>query len=235
MNPYTIQQWLFDEAMGKFEIDLGESGIQYHHVKDLHIDPNWDLNYSRDRGDDQLRSIVSSLYNKNDNEVLISHGGQEALYLLYNSLLTPGDHVITFTPGWQQSWEVPEQLGANVDRIPLNSADDYRIDWGAIDSMICGQTKLLILNYPNNPTGQHLDEDDWHRLAAIVDKYDFYVVNDEEYVQEFSKSIVNRVAHSFFKRPYSQSRNRLPLVRSFHRQDDQVRHQEFRKLHCRCL
>ena len=83
IRTYTIQQWLFEEARGSFDIDLGESGIQYHHLGDLQPDPEFDLDYSQDRGNETLRAQIGDLYGSNPENVIITHGSQEALYLFY--------------------------------------------------------------------------------------------------------------------------------------------------------
>ena len=101
ISTYTIQEWLFEEAQGAFEIDLGESGIQHHYLSDLAPDPAFDLNYSQDRGDERLRQRIGELYGAGPDNVIITHGSQEALYLFYGCHLGPDDHVITFTPVWQ--------------------------------------------------------------------------------------------------------------------------------------
>ena len=120
ISNYKIQDWLFQEADGKFEIDLAESGIQYHHFHDLDLTENYHLNYSLDSGDNTLRKIIADKYGVDFSQVMVTNGSQEALYILYQTLLNPNDHVITFSPGWQQSWDVPVALGAKVDVIDLS-------------------------------------------------------------------------------------------------------------------
>ena len=72
INTYAIQQWLFDEAQGAFDIDLGESGIQYHLLGDLHADPAFDLNYSQDRGNENLRTEIGDLYGASKDQVIVA-------------------------------------------------------------------------------------------------------------------------------------------------------------------
>ena len=155
IRTYTIQKWLFEEAQGAFDIDLGESGIQYHHLRDLKPDPEFDLNYSQDRGCPKLRARVGEMYGTEPENVIITHGSQEALYLFYGCHLGPGDHVITLTPGWQQSWEVPLHLGADVTKIALARELNYAVDWNTLaDSLRCLthekalQTWRALFNYP---------------------------------------------------------------------------------------
>lgn len=190
---YTIQKWLFDTAEGKFDVDLGESGIQFHYFQDLKIERNYDLNYSLDRGSHELREVIASLYGVKSNQVLITHGTQEALYCYYHSVVRPGDHVICFAPGWQQFWEIPRTLGAEVSMIKLSAENDFAIDWSQVESVVRPNTKLMIVNSPNNPTGRMFTEDDWSALATLAKKHSFNVINDEEYQLDFSRSVYHRI------------------------------------------
>ena len=194
ISTYTIQQWLFDEAQGAFDIDLGESGIQYHHLRDLEPDPGFDLNYSQDRGDGRLRQAIGEMYGAGPENVIITHGSQEALYLFYECHLGPEDHVITFTPGWQQSWEVPVHLGAQVTKIALQQEDGYAIDWDAVSESMRDNTRLLILCSPNNPLGTALSESDWEQLERLRAKRGLPVLIDEEYLTDYRGSVFGRVS-----------------------------------------
>lgn len=80
---YTIQEWLFNEAKGKFKFDLAESGVQFQYVKDLSIDDNWCLDYSYDRGCEDLRELIKSQYTSDTASLnaVVTHGAQEALYI----------------------------------------------------------------------------------------------------------------------------------------------------------
>jgi aspartate/methionine/tyrosine aminotransferase len=192
INLYTIQQWLFAEAEGRFEIDLAESGIQYHHLHDLSLQNNYDLNYSLDRGKLALREIVANIYTRPIEQVLITNGAQEGLYLFYQTFIKSGDHVITFSPGWQQSWEVPLSLGAKVSQIKLDSKNGYKIDVNEVKNCIQKTTKLLILNNPNNPTGTALDRETQDKLIALCRQNNIFILCDEEYFTDYPNSMVNQ-------------------------------------------
>jgi len=194
IRTYTIQEWLFEEAQGAFEIDLGESGIQHHYLRDLAPDPEFDLNYSQDRGDERLRQRIGELYGAGPENVIITHGSQEALYLFYGCHLGPDDHVITFTPGWQQSWEVPEHLGAQVTRIALAQESGYAIDWGVVADSLQDNTRLLILCSPNNPLGTALSDSDWEQIERLRSEREVPVLIDEEYLTDYRTSVFSRAS-----------------------------------------
>ena len=188
---YKIQDWLFREAEGNFDIDLAESGVQYRCLNDLVTSENYPLNYSLDRGDEELRSILAALYNVKLEQIMVTHGSQEALYLFYRSYLKAGDHVITFKPGWQQSWEVPLNIGATVTSIQLGAEDNYCLSIESVKEAITDKTRLLILNYPNNPTGVSLDKLTLINLISLCEKHGIRIINDEEYLTDYQNSTVN--------------------------------------------
>ena len=188
---YSIQQWLFAEANGKFEIDLGESGIQYAYLNELKINQNYDLNYSQDCGYYALRKQIASLYDVSIEKIIITHGAQEALYLFYRTMLNPGDHLITFSPGWQQSWEVPRAIGCDVDIIQCLPENGYQIDYDELKRKIKKNTKCIIINDPCNPTGTTLTKNQAHELIKLCEENDILLVNDEEYQTDYKNSFIH--------------------------------------------
>ena len=193
---YLIQEWLFSTAKGQFEIDLGESGVEHQHLNDISFDAKHHMNYGCDAGSDNLRDLLANYYHCTRDNVCITHGGQEALYLFYQTFLTAGDHVITFSPGWSQSWVVPKRIGCDVHVHPLNIENNFALDIAALEDLVNSKTKLMIINYPNNPTGVDLDKDSYDRLINFCNKHDIFLLNDEEYLFQYPKSIINKTRHS---------------------------------------
>lgn len=196
METYTIQEWLFKTAHGKYDFDLAESGIQFQTVNDININNNWILDYSIDQGNLELRELLSQNYNNTtEQNIAVTHGGQEALYLLYRTLLTPNDHVITVTPGWQQSWEVPKSIGAKVSLLNWIPGDKFPLD--ELKKIINKDTRLIILNSPSNPIGSKITLDELNSIINLAKKNNIYIVNDEEYIIDFKDSIRTYYENSF--------------------------------------
>lgn len=189
---YTIQEWLFNKAQGKFKYDLGESGVQFQYVKDININNNWCLDYSLDRGNNELRQLVKSQYTKDVTSLnaLITHGAQEALYIFYRTLLQSGDHVISTTPGWQQAWEVPRSMNCSVSLLKWTPGKSFPVE--QLETMVSNQTKLLVLNSPCNPTGAILSQKEWKQIITICKRNNIWILNDEEYLLDFSDSVINK-------------------------------------------
>ncbi|MGB5885604.1 MAG: aminotransferase class I/II-fold pyridoxal phosphate-dependent enzyme [Acinetobacter venetianus] len=196
MEIYSIQEWLFKTANGKFEFDLAESGIQFQTVNDITIKDDWILDYSIDQGNIELRELIARNYkNTTTRNIAVAHGGQEALYLLYRTLLEAGDHVITVTPGWQQSWEVPKAIGANVTLLNWIPGDKFPLE--EFEKKINQNTKLIILNSPSNPIGSMIQPEEWSTIVSLARNNNSYIVNDEEYIINFQESIRSVYEKSF--------------------------------------
>jgi len=183
---FVLTEWLFGTARGNYEIDLGESCAQIQDLADIAIGRDLPLDYSQDRGGVQLRGAIADLYAGacTADGVVVSHGGQEALYLLYRTLLNPGDHVITTVPGWQQSWEVPKAVGCAVSTLRWRPAEPF--DTEALRAMIRPETVLVVLCCPGNPSGRALSEREWDEIVAIVDHADAWLLSDEEFELDLS-------------------------------------------------
>ncbi len=192
ISTYTIQEWLFNTAEGKFDFDLAESGIQYHFLHDLDLSQNYDLNYSLDCGKLALRQKVAELYSVDVSSVAITHGAQEGLYLFYRSFLKSTDHVIAFKPGWQQSWEVPTAIGCEVSLIALQRENAYQIDLKQVIEEIKDNTKLIVLTNPNNPTGVTVSQSVLKDLIDLCEKKDIFLMADEEYFTDYQNSLIKK-------------------------------------------
>ena len=189
---YTIQRWLFDTAAGQYDIDLGESGVQFQSLGDVPTDPGWALDYSQDRGLEQTRRAVAATYGPGTDpaRVIVTHGAQEALYLFYRSFLSPGDHVVTTTPGWQQAWSVPEHIGCEVSTLAWEPGAPFDLE--QLAAALRPATRLLILNSPGNPSGRSVDPRTWDGIVALARERGLWIVNDEEYLLDFGASVVHR-------------------------------------------
>ncbi len=135
--------------------------------------------------------MIANIYQVPQSQVLITHGSQEALYLFYRTYLSPTDHVITFTPGWQQAWEVPREIGCEVTTIPLAYDNHYQIELNKVIEHIRPETKLISIISPNNPLGIKIPEEILNELADICDKRGIFLLNDEEYHKNYPKSLIH--------------------------------------------
>lgn len=190
---YQSQRWLFDTAVGRFDVDLSVSGIGSRSTAGLLAKVAHHAGYSLDRGSVQLRAAIAAAYRVDRECVAVTHGAQEAMYLLMASTLESGDSVAVHTPGWQQHTQLPERFGATMRHVPAGDGD--RLDLAALLKAGRG-ARMMVLSSPHNPTGLMLDErvslDEL--LPAVADG--LLVVNDEEYLTDYLRSTVHQLPGS---------------------------------------
>ncbi|MFI6149095.1 aminotransferase class I/II-fold pyridoxal phosphate-dependent enzyme [Streptomyces sp. NPDC051109] len=179
---YPMRHWVFRDAPGRYDIDLGDSNVDCGTVAELPFPSRLVLDYGTDRGGDRLRALVAGLYGRTADEVGITHGAQEALYLLYSVLLRPGDRVVAFAPGWQQAWEVPTRMGCRTDLV--GTTREGRPDVARAAALIGPDCRVVVLNSPCNPTGARVTDAEADVLVRAARRYGSHLLIDEEYVAD---------------------------------------------------
>ncbi|MEM4782456.1 MAG: aminotransferase class I/II-fold pyridoxal phosphate-dependent enzyme [Halalkalicoccus sp.] len=176
--PFELERW-FDEYEHDAEIMLAESGIRSLPAARFDTDPG-ELGYVIPTdGAPEFRATVGERYDRSAAEVCFTCGTQEANYLVFRSLLDPGDHVVVVTPTYQALSAVPESICA-ISRVEL-SPPDWELDLDAIREAIEPETRLIVLNNPNNPTGKHHSENTVRALYDLAAENDAYLLCDEVY------------------------------------------------------
>ncbi|WP_438982060.1 pyridoxal phosphate-dependent aminotransferase [Vulcanococcus sp.] len=144
--------------------------------------------YGPAAGEPALRAaIAAKLSSENQvptqpDQVLVTNGGKQALYNLFQVLLGPGDEVLLPSPYWLSYPEIARLAGASVQVLPSSSADGFRIDPAQLEAAITPASKLLVLNSPSNPTGMVLSRSDFEAIAAVLRRHpQMAVVCDEIY------------------------------------------------------
>jgi len=124
------------------------------------------------------RCGVSYDYN---NEILVTVGGSEAIDIAMRAMLDPGDEVLIPQPSYV-SYE-PCCILANGTPviIELKAENQFRLTAEELEAAITPKTKLLVLPFPNNPTGAIMEKEDLEAVAEVVKKHDLYVISDEIY------------------------------------------------------
>ncbi|MBS1574736.1 MAG: aminotransferase class I/II-fold pyridoxal phosphate-dependent enzyme [Bacteroidetes bacterium] len=115
-----------------------------------------------------------------DTQVTITPGGTYAIYTSLTAVLQPGDEVIIFEPAYDSYVPGVEINGATPVLINLDFPG-YKIDWNKVRQKITANTRMIMLNSPNNPTGSVLSEDDITELRSIVVGTNIFILSDEVY------------------------------------------------------
>jgi aspartate aminotransferase len=115
-------------------------------------------------------------------EVLVTNGGKQALFNLFQVLLNPGDEVLIPSPFWLSYPPMAELAGATTRLLPTEASEGFRFTPDQLEAAITSATRLLVLNTPSNPTGMVLSRADLEGIAAVLRRHpQVAVVCDEIY------------------------------------------------------
>src|SRR5262245_47239470 len=140
------------------------------------------LTYGAIEGSERLRGLVAGLYETQKNEnVTITHGAIGANALVHETLVEPGDRVISVLPTYQQHYSIPASYGADVQILKLNAEHGFLPDLGELRRLATKGTKLIAINNPNNPTGSLMDRAFLEQVVAIARDCGAWILCDEVY------------------------------------------------------
>ena len=144
--------------------------------------------YTPNRGFEALRKEISSFasrkysieYSPKD-EILVTVGGSEALDLAMRCMLNSGDEVLVHQPSFVCYEPLVMMTGAKPVIINTKQENDFRLTPEELENAITPSSKLLILSYPNNPTGAVMRKTDLEAIREVILKHDLLVISDEIY------------------------------------------------------
>ena len=140
------------------------------------------LGYTESDGLPELRAEIAGMYEAvNAGEVLVA-APEELIFLAMNALLSAGDHVVCTFPGYQSLYEVARSIGCDVGLWkPVEEPDRWRFDPDTLERLLRPRTKLVVWNFPHNPTGALPSLEDYTGMLAIAEKAGIGVFSDEMY------------------------------------------------------
>ena len=159
----------------------------------------------------QKQSDINKVPTKTDN-VLVTNGGKQAIYNLFQVVLNPGDEVLIPTPYWLSYPEITLLAGAKPIKIKSSTKDKFKIDINSLEEHVTEKTRLLIINSPSNPTGCVLTEQEIKTISDFLRRHPRILLMSDE-IYEFLIS-PNQVHHSFAKIA-PDLRNRIFTVNGF--------------------
>lgn len=144
--------------------------------------------YTSNAGLKELRIEISNYLKRHqgleycpDNEILVTVGGSEAIDVGLRAVINPGDEVIIPQPSYVSYEPCAILAGAKPVIVNLKAENEFRLTPGELLNAVSDKTKVLILPYPNNPTGAIMEADDLERIARIIIEKDILVMSDEIY------------------------------------------------------
>jgi aspartate/methionine/tyrosine aminotransferase len=140
------------------------------------------LSYTPTRGTPALLEAVAATYDHVEPEhVLTFAGAEEAMFWALQEFAGPADHAVVTVPNYQSMETLTLATGADVDGLPLRPEDGWALDLDALIALLRPTTRLVAVNFPNNPTGAVPDADAFARLVALCDERGIRLFSDEVY------------------------------------------------------
>lgn len=188
-------EFLLERYFARWEFDckylLCASGVEGWRMRDLLALASdedraaWDelgLGYTEAAGLPRLREEIAHRYRGvGAAQIHCFAGAEEAIYMLVTSLVGAGDHVVVVRPAYQSLFEIARAAGARVSEVWLREADGWRLDLARIASELRPETRLVIVNFPHNPTGATIDRETQRALIAMCEQHGCYLLSDEVY------------------------------------------------------
>jgi aspartate/methionine/tyrosine aminotransferase len=144
--------------------------------------------YGPSRGYPDLRAAVASKLIRDEgvsydpaSEILITHGGIHAYYLAMQSILNPGDDVLVPDPSWATHSNMAVMLRGNVIHVPAPAENGFIPFFESWEKALTPKTRVIVLNYPSNPTGAYPTREYLQKLQDFAAKHNLWIVSDEVY------------------------------------------------------
>lgn len=193
LKPSGIRKFfdLLDGSRDVISLGIGEPDfVTPWHIRDAGIaslekgftyyTPNAGTTDLRRAISDYMKRSVGVDYSIKD-EIVVTVGGSEAIDLALRALINPGDEVMVPEPSFVCYGPMASLAGAKAVPVATVEEDDFRLTPEKLEAAVTPRTKVLILPYPNNPTGAVLDKALLEKLAKIIIKHDLLVISDEIY------------------------------------------------------
>jgi len=140
------------------------------------------LGYGESLGRPELREEIAGLYDSiTADDILVLSGAEEGIFLLMNTLLEPGDHAVVQFPAYQSLFELARAIGCDVSLWELREDWGWEPDLDALESALRPNTRLIVINFPHNPTGALISSGEFQRVAELAANRGIHVLSDEVY------------------------------------------------------
>ena len=167
--------------------------------------------YGPARGLPEFRSRLAEFVNKNfgaetdTKNVMIIPGARFGVFLSITTLLDPGDEIVVIEPAWPAYRQCAINAGIKVRSIKTTLEDKWEPNIDEISSCINDNTKMIVLNYPNNPTGKILPKILQDKIVEIARKHDLYILSDEIYSNYSNEEWKSVLSYNYEKSIITQS------------------------------
>jgi len=174
------------EEQGKeiIHLEVGEPDFKPPKEVKTALEEVYDKGYGKygpAKGITELRKALATRENCSEENIMVCPGARFGVYLAITTLLNPGDEIIVIEPAWPAYKDCALNAGVKVRAIKTTLETKWEPSIDQINNTINENTKMIVLNYPNNPTGKILPENMMENIINIARKHDIYVLSDEIY------------------------------------------------------
>jgi capreomycidine synthase len=187
----ALEDWMRDFYFDT-SIDLGSSGVQCWSLAELRrllgitveeLD-EIALDDSPSYGGPNLRRAVADRFAAGDTDrVMATHGSTEAIFVVMNALLSAGDEVVVLDPAYHSLTSVAQAIGCRLARWRLRPETGFTPDLDELRALVTPRTRMIVLNFPHNPTGAHLTRGQLDDVLGLVDGNDLHLVWDAAFAE----------------------------------------------------
>ena len=139
------------------------------------------LGYTESQGHPLLRQNIAETYSSLSADDVLIVVPEEGIFLLMNAMLKPGDHMICTFPGYQSLYEIAWSLGCEVSYWKPDEQNGWRFNLEDLEKQVRADTKLVVANFPHNPTGFVPAADEYDALIDLLSKKEIPLLSDEMY------------------------------------------------------
>ena len=195
MRPSALEDFALERYFARWEFtvahQLSASDVEPYSLRELlaladdDANRRWEslgLGYSESSGLSALRDEIATLYSRvSPDQVLVVAGAQEGIFLTMHACLDAGDEAIVVTPAYQSLHSVARSIGARVHQVALRREHRWELDPDDVARFVGPRTRLIVVNYPHNPTGALIPPDVQRRLVEIAESAGAVLFSDEVY------------------------------------------------------
>jgi aspartate/methionine/tyrosine aminotransferase len=146
-----------------------------------------ELSYASVQGSSTLRAAIVAFHKSLNShaqqlsvdDAISFSGAQEALFAIYQSVLSPGDEIVVVTPCYPSLISMAESLGVKVKKISLAQSNDWKISLEDFSQLVNRNTRMIVLNSPHNPTGSIIESVLAEQILQLAQKYNCYLLSDD--------------------------------------------------------
>lgn len=117
------------------------------------------------------------------NEMFVTVGASEAIDLAFRAFINPGDEVIVFQPSFVSYQPLAQLMGARLVIVDTCVEDEFKVTYDLLKSHLTAKTRIIILCYPNNPTGAIMTYQDYEVLVPLLETFEGLIISDEIYAE----------------------------------------------------